>query len=126
VSATDLSFNTYTPASANTASATVSVQCGLLGIDILPAFSVSLTAMNGSGPAVRFLARGANQLNYNVYTSNAYATVWGDNSGGSVTQGYGGLLSLGDVNFTAWGRLPAGQYVPAGQYTDRITVTVTY
>jgi spore coat protein U-like protein len=126
VSTTDLSFNNYTPASADFANTTVSVACGLLGLDILPAFSVSLTAMNGSGPATRYLVQGGTHLNYNVYTTSGYSVIWGDNSGGSATENYAGLLSLGSVSFTGWGRLPAGQYVAAGPYTDRITVTVTY
>jgi spore coat protein U-like protein len=30
------------------------------------------------------------------------------------------------VQFTGFGRLPQGQYVPAGAYSDRITVTVAF
>lgn len=126
VSATALNFGTYTPASARFASATISVECGLLGLDLLPGFVLSLTSQNGSNPSARFMERSGVPLAYNVYTSNGYGAVWGDGSNGSVTQSYGALLSLGGINYTAWGRLPAGQYVAAGAYSDWITVTVSY
>jgi spore coat protein U-like protein len=127
VSATALNFGNYTPASASYASATVRVECGLLGIDLLPGFTLSLTAQNGGGnPAARTMERSGVPLAYNVYTTSGYGAVWGDGSNGSVTQSYGALLSLGGITYTAWGRLPAGQYVAAGAYSDWITVTVSY
>ena len=43
-----------------------------------------------------------------------------------MTQGFSSLLSLGSFTFTGFGRLPQGQYVPAGAYADRITVTVSF
>lgn len=126
VSATALSFGNYSPAAARFANATVRVECGLLGIDLLPGFTVSLTAQNSANPAARRMLRSAVPLAYNLYTDNTYATVWGDGSNGSVTRSYNPLLALGGVNFTAWGRLPAGQYVSAGSYSDVITVTVAF
>lgn len=126
VSATALSFGSYSPAAARFANATVRVECGLLGIDLLPGFTVSLTAQNSANPSARRMLRSGVPLNYNIYTDNNYATVWGDGSNASVTRGYNPILALGAVNFTAWGRLPAGQYVAAGSYSDVITVTVAF
>jgi spore coat protein U-like protein len=126
VSATALNFGTYTPASARLASATISVECGLLGLDLLPGFVLSLTSQNGGNPANRYMERSGVPLAYNVYTSSGYGTVWGDGTNGSVTQSYGALLSLGSIHYTAWGRLPAGQYVASGAYNDWMTVTVSY
>ena len=126
VSATALNFGSYSPAAGRFANATVRVECGLLGIDLLPGFTVSLTAQNSADPAARRMLRAAVPLTYNLYTGNDYGTVWGDGSNASVMQSYNPLLALGAVNFTAWGRLPAGQYVPAGSYTDVITVTVAF
>ncbi len=127
VSASDLDFSMYTPASDNFASANIKVQCGLLGIDILPSFSLSLTAMNGTNQGARFLNHGGAHLGYNVYTDNGHGTVWGDGTDGSVTQTYdGSLLTLGSIGFTAWGKVPSGQFLTPGPYTDKITVTVSY
>jgi spore coat protein U-like protein len=126
IAVSDLSFGNYTPASTDFASTGISVTCGALGIDLLPSFTVSLTAANGTSPATRYLDKSGSHLNYNIYTSNAYGAVWGDGTGGSVTQTYSATLTLGAVNYTAWGRVPASQYVAAGSYSDRITVTVSY
>jgi spore coat protein U-like protein len=126
VSATALSFGSYTPASASPASTTVTIACGLLGLDLLPDFTVALSAGNATTPSGRYLVMSGNHLGYNIYTSTGYATVWGDGSGGSVTQSFNSVLSLGTINYTGYGRIPAGQNVAAGPYTDNITVTVTY
>jgi spore coat protein U-like protein len=126
INVSDLSFGNYTPSSADFASTGISVTCGALGIDLLPSFTVLLTAANGTSPAARYLDKTGTHLGYNIYTSNGYGAVWGDGTGGSVTQTYNALLTLGAVNFTAWGRVPAGQYVAAGRYSDHITVTVSY
>lgn len=126
VSASALSFGTYAPASAAAASADVTVRCSTLGVDLLPSFTVALIAASSADPNGRHMNNGAAQLDYNVYTSAGYATVWGDGTGGSVTQGFNSLLALGTIDFTAWGRVPAGQYVPAGGYADQITVQISY
>lgn len=126
VSATALSFGAYTPASPAQASANVTVRCGALGVDLLPGFTVSLISANSPDPAVRYLNNGAARLNYNIYTGAAHTAVWGDGTGGSVTQSYSGLLTLGTISFTGWGLVPGGQYVPAGGYGDVMTVLVAY
>ena len=71
--------------------------------------------------------RSGTHLNYNIYTTNGYTTVWGDGNNGTVSQTYNGvLLQLGSVSFTAYGKLPGGQFPAPGMYTDTIMVTVTY
>jgi spore coat protein U-like protein len=125
VSATNLNFGTYIASSAATANTTVTVSCGL-PIDLLNDFSISLSAGNSLNPAARLLKQGSAQLGYNIYTDGGFMTVWGDGTGSTVTQGYSSVLSLGRASFTGFGRLPQGQFVPAGTYSDRITVTVTF
>jgi spore coat protein U-like protein len=126
VSATALNFGNYIPTGAGTANTSVKVSCGLLGLDLLPNFTVSLSAGNAATPSGRYLAMGGSHLNYNIYADPGFATVWGDGSGGSITQTFNSVLSLGNITFTGYGRIPAGQYVAAGSYADIITVTVSY
>ena len=126
VSATSLAFGDYFPVNTSTNSTTVSINCGLLGIDLLPAFTISLSAGNASSPASRYMDKSGSHLNYNIYTSTAYNKVWGDGTGGSLTNSYNGLLSLGTIDFTGYGRILSGQYVTPGGYSDTITVTVSY
>jgi spore coat protein U-like protein len=126
VSATPLSFGAYTPASPSQASADVTVRCGVLGIDLLPGFTVSLVSANSANPAARHLDSGAAHLNYNIYTGAGHMTVWGDGTGGSITRSYNSLLALGTISLTGFGLVPGGQYVPAGSYGDVITVLIAY
>lgn len=82
---------------------------------------------DGSGASYtnRRMTAGGNTLNYNLFTSGTYGTVWGDGTGGSATIGGTGTGSV--QNITIHGRIPAGQTaVPAGDYTDLIGITVTY
>lgn len=124
VNANTLSFGDYTPSSDKLINTTVSIGC-LLGLGVLPDFDVGLTSQNSADMNARYLKNGGVHLNYNIYTSNGYSTVWGDTA--PNTQHYNTLLLLGSANFTGYGRIPAGQYVAAGgPYTDLVTVTVTY
>lgn len=126
VSATDLNFGVYIPSGASTANTTVTVAC-TIPIDLLTDFHVSLSAGNAlTDPSARYLKQGSSRLNYNIYTDGGYLTVWGDGSSGSVDRSYSSLLALGSTSFTGFGRLPQGQYAPAGSYIDHITVTVTF
>lgn len=91
------------------------------------AWSASAGVGGGSGAsfASRRMTSGGNLLNYNLYTSSGYSTVWGDGTAST------GLIS-GTGNGTAqsvtvYGRVTAGQTsVPAGAYADTVAVTVTY
>ncbi len=91
------------------------------------AWSASAGLGGGSGAsfANRRMTSGANLLNYNLFTSAARTTVWGDGTGGT------GLLSgtgTGVVQaITVFGRVGSGQTsVRAGSYADTVAVTVTY
>ena len=91
------------------------------------AWSASAGVGAGSGASFtdRRMTSGSNLLGYNLYTSSAYSTVWGDGTGST------GLLS-GTGNgsaqaVTVYGRVGSGQTgVPAGSYADTVAVTVTY
>jgi spore coat protein U-like protein len=83
----------------------------------------------GGGSGASFVARkmtsGANLLNYNLYTTNGYAVVWGDGTGSTATLGGTGTGSAQAV--TVYGRVGSGQTtVPAGSYADTVSVTVSY
>lgn len=127
ITATDINFGAYSAGTvaAATASGTVKLKC-TLALDLLPNFVVSISAGTSGSFATRQMAQGADRLNYNLYTDGAYSAVWGDGSGGSVTQSYSSGLLLNDQTFTAFGRLPANQYVRAGAYSDSLIVTVSY
>lgn len=106
-------------------------------VDSTGALSVSCTngtgwtASSGVGSgtgatfASRRMAAGANLLNYNLYTSNAYTSVWGDGTASTATIVGTGTGSA--QNVTIYGRVGLGQTtVPAGSYADTVAVTITY
>ncbi len=74
------------------------------------------------------MASGANRLNHNLYTDATRLTVWGDGGAGtSLVSNSIVLVLLGvTVNHTVFGRVPALQNAAVGNYSDNITVTLTF
>jgi spore coat protein U-like protein len=125
--ATALAFGAYTPGTgARNGNTNVRVRCTRT-----TAFTVALDAGATPGASLtqRLLASGPNTLQYNLYTTAARTTVFGDGSGGTGTRSGtgGGLATVRTVG--VFGRLPDSAInraaVPGG-YSDTITVTVTY
>jgi spore coat protein U-like protein len=123
VSATNLAFGNYDASSGtpNDASSAVTTTCSNS-----TAYTVALNAGTGSGAtvAVRRMTNGANTLDYSMYTTAGRTTVWGDGTLSTVTQA--GTGNGAGQALTVFGRIPTGQYVTAGSYTDTVTATVTY
>jgi spore coat protein U-like protein len=137
VVATPHAFGTYSsPGGAQTDSgSTLTVTCtpDKILLSCSTSYSIALSAGTSASYGPRQLASGAARLNYNLYTSAARSTVWGDGSGGSntvsgtINTSLLGLLCLaGSNNHTVYGRIPAAQNVSSGIYADTITVTVTF
>ena len=130
-SASAVSFGTYSPFSASPRDAVgnVRVSCSLLGlVSLTVSYTVRLSAGGSGGYATRRMTGTAGSLDYNLYTTSARTTVWGNGAAGSATLSDGYLLGLLTVNrdYPVYGRIPALQNVSAGTYTDTITVTVDY
>ncbi len=91
--------------------------------------TISASATTGRfNPRGMKLATGSDVLNYNIYTSSARAAIWGDGtSGTSIVQFRrpGGRPEPWAASEIFYGRIPAGQNVSTGSYSDHITVTVT-
>ncbi len=123
VSASDLAFGDYNASSGSpvTASTTVSVTC-----TAALAYTVALDGgQTTNDVSARAMTDGASHnLSYGLYTTNGYGTVWGDGSAGTSTVAGTGNGAAQAV--TVYGRIPAAQFVAAGSYTDRVTVTVNY
>jgi spore coat protein U-like protein len=126
VSASNLAFGPYDGSAALTGSAPIIVRCTNGTV-----YDVLLSTGGGTY-SQRLLSNGVNTLQYNLYTTSAASTVWGDgatSSSGKVTWTGTGLSSNGAYTHTVHGVLPnstANQDAPAGNYSDTITVTVNY
>jgi spore coat protein U-like protein len=87
--------------------------------------SAGVGAGTGASYLNRKMTAGANLLSYNIYTSAARTTVWGDGTASTATIGGTGTGSAQAV--TVYGRVGGGQNtVPVGSYVDTVAVTVTY
>lgn len=77
---------------------------------------------NASG-STRRMASGAERLAYELYSDAGRTTVWGSvlASGVSYTP-----TSKDPVNISVYGRVPAGQDVGVGSYSDSVTATINF
>ena len=123
ITANDLDFGNYSAISGSNvdASSTLEVTC-----TNGTSYSVALDEGTTSGGTLttRLMTDGSNTLDYNLYTSAARTTVWGDGTSSSVTvsgTGSGSLQSL-----SVYGRIPASQSVAIGSYSDTITATISF
>lgn len=120
VSATNLSFGSYTGA-VDDANSAVTVTC----TNTTP-YNVGLNAGTATGATTstrQMTGTGSATLNYFLYQDSAYSTNWGNTVGTDTLSGTGTGLAQA---LTVYGQIPAGQYVTPGSYTDTITATVTY
>lgn len=121
VSAGTLAFGNYSPSAQSDATSTIDIVC-TNGTPYTVALDGGSTASNVAARAMNDIS--AHTLSYGIYTNATRATIWGDGTGATVTQS--GTGSGGTQALTAYGRVPASQFVAAGNYSDTITVTVTY
>lgn len=123
VTATPLIFGNYDPTSATPldASSSIAVLC-TLGTS----FTVGLNAGTTSGATVttRQMTNGSDTLNYALYRETGRSNNWGNTPGTDTPPATTAPLLA--APFTVYGRIPAGQNVGFGAYTDTVTVTVTY
>ena len=126
VSTGALAFGNYQPSALADATTNLQVSCSSLFTEPV-AYTILLSA-GGSASYVSRTLSGPGQLHYNLYTNAGHAVIWGDGTAGSsvISDGYtvGGLLVV--RTYPVYGRVPGGQNVPAGIYTDSITVTLNY
>ena len=124
VQATNHAFGAYLPSSATAldGTSTLSVYC-----TVGTAYSMALNVGTGGGTFVgRKMLSGAQELSYNLYTTAARSTVWGDGSGSTATVGGSGAGLLTASTHTVYGRIGINQDVNPGSYTSTVTVTLTF
>jgi spore coat protein U-like protein len=104
------------------ATGSVTVQC-LAGVSV----QIQLNPGLHGTFAARAMQRGGNEnLTYNLYTTAAHSTIWGDG-----TQGTGIVtITLTILNLSrtvqVFGQVGAQQNVSAGSYSDTVTVTIVF
>jgi spore coat protein U-like protein len=124
ISTAALGFGSYDPVSAHAAtpldgSGTVTIAC-TKGANTT--ISLDLGG-NASGSQRRLKDGGTNFLSYDLFQDAGRTTVWG--TGGDVLTPPA-APSKAPRNYSVYGRVPANQDVPAGNYTDTVVATVNF
>lgn len=120
ISVTDLAFGAYDPLVEHS----VSNLDGTAQVRVICTKNERATIlMEERSSAKRVLQSGQYNLTYGIFSDAARTKVWG--SGGNAVQ-----LTFEDGSdpheLTVFGRIPAGQVVPAGSYVDSVTATVDF
>jgi spore coat protein U-like protein len=106
---------------ASAGSVTVSCKGAKHGLDPI---SVSLSSGNSGSFQPRKMFRGFETLDYNLYLDPGNTQIWGNGTGGSLR--YNSVASNGPITLNIFGRIPAGQDISAGTYSDTIVVTLDF
>lgn len=137
VSSTPVAFGAYDPVEQIApldGSGQVTVDCRGSGLSFVASLSPGATGSY----AQRQMTAGAETLGYNLYLDAARTIVFGDGNGGTQTlqcttgvtaSGCTGSNPGGANRRAAWpiyGRIPAGQNVAAGLYSDTLQVTIVF
>lgn len=132
VTATPLAFGSYTPGSGNldvTATNNITMRCTKgtgYTVALNPGLAAGATITNRR---MRSAAVPANELAYTLYTDAARTLNWGDTGATNAPTGTGTGFATA-VNFSVYGRVPDNAVnqnaTVAADYSDTITVTVTY
>jgi spore coat protein U-like protein len=127
ISATDLAFGNYSGAEVDT-NTTLSVVCNSLiaigstniGIDPGTASGATVSTRKMTGNL------GLSTLSYSLFRDAGRTQNWG-NTIGTDTLTSLVITALGlPASLTVYGKLPANQFVAPGNYSDVVTVTLTY
>jgi spore coat protein U-like protein len=122
VTGTTLAFGAYNPTSAIPldGSSVLTVTCTKGAV--VSSVQLSMGA-NGTGSQRRMAAGTTDMLTYELYTDKPGGVVWTMSTTGN------GFTSAGPSTpnlLTVFGRIPIGQNVPVGAYTDTVTATVNF
>jgi spore coat protein U-like protein len=127
ISAGNLALGEFVGDNNLTAESDITVRC-TVGTN----FGIALSDGNtGTYAGRRMVGPGGDFLVYNLYTSDTYGAVWGDDTGTTdIVGGVGaGMGIAGELTRTVYGRLLAEDNdgpVAAGAYSDSIIATITY
>lgn len=123
IGTTGVSFGTYDVFATAPLDSTGSVTFNCIG-------NASITIALDKGGAASFTPRkmlkGSETLDYNLYRDAARATIWGDGTGGTTVYQDPNPPNNRDITVTIFGRVPAGQDVGAGTYTNTITAIINF
>jgi spore coat protein U-like protein len=123
ISTTSVNFGSYNvfTGSATDSTGTITLDCNGGAHDIIVTLSKGASASFNP----RTMLKGSEALSYNLYRDAARTSIWGDGSGGTATYTNPNPPNA-PFNLTVYGRVPAGQDVSAGVYSDTVSAVVNF
>ena len=120
LAATSLGFGVYDPSATGNSSGDLSINCTMgisYKVGLGPGANATATSRRMGGPNGSFLI-------YQLFSESSHAVAWGDgtNFGATVDR----IGSGSNQTVPVYGRIPSGQNVHPGSYSDTVTVTVDY
>lgn len=129
VAATGVSFGAYDVFSATPLDSTGSVTVSCDSVPP-PDVVIEIGPSSGSGgfnPRQMRHASRPDRLGYNLFTDSSRSAVWGDGTAGTRTVFLKNVhRQKPPVVTTIYGRIPPGQNVSTGTYSDTLTATITW
>ncbi|MCR4347459.1 MAG: spore coat U domain-containing protein [Sulfuricaulis sp.] len=122
-------YDVFSPVSLDT-SGTLVVTCSRSGGPQKSTVSIAIGPSATSGSVVNRRMQtlnGADFLGYNLFRDAARTSVWGNTAGIDTFVQTIAVPNKGsaEISTTIFGRIPAGQDVGMGVYSDTVTITVT-
>jgi spore coat protein U-like protein len=126
ISTTSVNFGPYDVFTSFPLDSTGSIRLRCVGLFFGTPVTVMLGPGNGPNASHRWMesSAGPDVLNYNLYLDAARTQVWGDPNPYAYSTTI--VLFLLDRTLTVYGRVPAGQDVVAGTYTDTVTAIINF
>jgi spore coat protein U-like protein len=127
VSGVDVRFGTYDPLAigATPTTGSITVTCDQAPP---PTVTIQIGPSAGTGAfAPRGLRKvgGTEILGYNLYADSNLTQIWGDGTAGTVAP-TNRVRKNAPWSPTVYARIPAGQDVSAGAYTDVLSITIQF
>ena len=123
---TPLAFGTYDPVGSN-ASADLRASTHLTVVCSSGATPTIGIGFGNNTPGIgttRAMSSGSDKLSYEIYKDSGLTQVWTDSGSGIFSLGT--IPSVLPQTVPVYGRIPAGQNVSLGSYSDTLTVTVNF
>ena len=124
ITTTEMDFGAYA-GSEKTGQGTVKHTCTMSTVAQISMNQGANAPSSGStdaAPARRLKHGAGDYLNYHIYQNSTGSTVWGNTTEtDKQVTGTGGVVTV-----AVYGKIPAGQTQPAGNYVDTVSVTITF
>jgi spore coat protein U-like protein len=131
-STSTVAFGAYDPVTVNASTGADLDTTGSVGIKCTPGNGVSISldsGVNNSGNQRRMIGPSGSSsqfLSYNLFSDSGYTTAWGNGSNGASSLAITASTNASERTFTVYGRVPKGQDVNVGSFSDTVQTTVNF